>query len=272
MQRVDCEKFEVPSDFDAKREGVRYPQVQTIEYNSTTTGTVRKASVILPVDYNEEKQYPVLYLLHGIGGDHVEWCQGNPEIVIQNLIEDGETSEMIIVMPNVRARANDAAEDSLTLEHFSAFNNFINDLRDDLMPYIAANYSVKTGRENTAIAGLSMGGRTTLYIGITMVNTFGYIAAFSPAIGVLPYSANVTEDGLFTKKTLKLPDEYNTGNTLLMICNGTEDFIVNHWPATYSATLTMNDCDHIYYEVQGGGHDFGVWKNGLYNFARRLFN
>ncbi len=269
---MEQENYDMPIHYDQKRDGVLYSEAQTIEYFSTTTGVTRKANVILPLGYDESKKYPVLYLLHGIGGNHAEWGYANPETIIGNLIEDGETSEMIVVMPNVRARENDEVCHELTLEHFAAFDNFINDLRDNLMPYIAEHYSIQTGRENTAIAGLSMGGRTTLYIGITMVETFGYIGAFSPAIGVLPYSENVTEKGFFTEDTMKLPEEYNTGNTFLMICNGDADVIVRDWPAKYHHALEKNGTKHMYYEIKGGGHDFDVWKNGLYNFTKRIFS
>ena len=176
---------------------------------------------------------------------------------------------MIVVMPNVRARKNDSGSSDLSLEHFAAFDNFINDLRDDLMPFIKKNYSILEGRENTAIAGLSMGGRESLYIGVTMADTFGYIGAFSPAVGVLPYSSNVTESGLFTEETFKLAPQYN-GKTFLMICNGTQDTIVYDTPEQYHKVLEKNGTVHTYYETKGG-HDFVVWKHGLYNFTRRIF-
>ena len=103
-----------------------------------------------------------------------------------------------IFMPNVRAREDDSANpsDIYSTEHFKAFDNFINDLRDDLMPYMEENYSVATGRENTAIAGLSMGGRESLYIGTKLTNQFAYIGAFCPAVGVLKSEDYTTEEGL----------------------------------------------------------------------------
>ncbi len=242
-------------------------KLEPVEYSSNTTGSVRKANILLPPGYTEEKEYPVLYLLHGIGGNHTEWMGGNPGAIIGNLIAEGEAKEMIIVMPNVRARKNDAANpaDIYTTEHFKAFDNFINELKNDLMPYIEANYSVAKGRENTAIAGLSMGGRESLYIGLTMPDVFGYVGAFCPAPGVLPYDV---EAGLFTTDNFKLPEGYES---LIMIVAGSNDTVVGKWPETYHQTLTNNGTEHIYY-VTGGGHDFTVWKHGLYNFAKRIFD
>lgn len=263
---TEIPQYGVEEGFSKKKADVTYGEQIKISYESKTTGTTRKANVILPTGYSQDKKYPVLYLLHGIGGDQNEWLGGNPKVVVGNLIAKGEAKEMIIVMPNVRARANDAANpsDIYSVEHFSAFDNFINDLKNDLMPYIEANYSVATGRENTAIAGLSMGGRESLYIGLSMPETFGYVGAFCPAPGVLPYNV---EEGLFETEDFKLAEGYHS---LIMIVKGSNDTVVGEWPETYSKTLTQNGTDHVFYTTTGG-HDFVVWKNGLYNFAKLIF-
>lgn len=258
--------FDPPPDFDQTQAGVTYGETVLVRYDSSTTETERRAMVLLPPDYDPEKEYPVLYLLHGIGGDETEWSGGRPTWVIGNLIASGEAAEMIVVMPNVRARANDSANapDMYTPTHFAAFDNFINDLRDDLMPYIAAHYAIAPGRENTAIAGLSMGGREALYIGLTMPETFGYVGAFCPAPGVLPYNV---EDGLFQPEDFKADENYDT---YILINAGRTDGVVGDWPQTYSDTLTENGTAHTFY-VTDGGHDFRVWKHGLYNFIRNIF-
>jgi enterochelin esterase-like enzyme len=113
-----------------------------------------------------------------------------------------------------------------------------------------------------------MGGRTSLYIGFTLPETYGYIGAFCPAPGVLSYSnfANA-EDGLFTRESFTLPKELET---LVMIVEGATDDVVKIWPSTYHQALVDNEVEHIYY-VTEGGHDFTVWKHGLYNFAKRIF-
>ncbi len=264
------DSYNTPAGFDQAVEGVKYGELKTVEYYSTTTERNRKVNILLPANYNEEKKYPVLYLLHGIGGDHYEWNGANPKELIGNLVAQNQAEEMIVVMPNVRARANDGTpSDMLSLDNFKAFDNFINDLRDNLMPFIKKNYPIKEGRENTAIAGLSMGGRESLYIGITMADTFGYIGAFSPAVGIFAYTGNVSEPGLFTKESFKLPDEYN-GKTLVLICNGDHDGTVYDNPKQYHEALDANGTENIYYETPGD-HNFVVWKHGLYNFAKRIF-
>jgi len=253
--------------FDQRQEGVTYGTTVFKTYLSRTTGTFRKVLVILPPDYTAEKEYPVLYLLHGIGGDHSEWSHGVPDVITGNLLAAGEAPEMIIVMPNVRARQNDAANpsDVYSASHFAAFDNFINDLTNDLMPFIAREYSVAEGRENTAVAGLSMGGREALYIGLTLPETFGYVGAFCPAPGVLPYHA---EGGLFQPADFKATEGLDS---YILINAGQWDGVVGEWPETYAKALQDNGTDVTFY-VMPGGHDFTVWKHGLYNFAQRIFD
>lgn len=260
-------EFAPPADYTKKKTGVSYGEKVKITYDSTTTGVARNAWVVLPEGYTETETYPVVYLLHGIGGDENEWFQGKPMEIVGNLVAAGEADKMIMVFPNIRARKNDKAWFELTVEHFQAFDNFINDLKNDLMPYIEKKYSVKTGRENTAVCGLSMGGRETLNIGLKMPEKFGYIGAFEPAVGVLPY---YLENGLFTEDTMTLPNEYKN-NTFLMIVKGQSDGTVGENPLLYHNALTKNGVPHIYYDMPGG-HDFSVWNNGLYNFAKRIFS
>ena len=184
-------------------------------YSDTSTPPNRsakyEANVLLPAGYSEDKKYPVLYLLHGSEGDHNEWKKGEPKYVVGNVIASGEAKEMIVVMPNVRARANDGpvALSDDTLENFKAFDNFINDLQQCLMPYIEENYSVYTEREKTAVAGLSLGGRESIYIGRTLYEEFAYIGSFSPGPGVVAYKmGQLEEDGLFEKEELSFPEGY----------------------------------------------------------------
>ncbi len=263
---------DTPDGFDAKQDGVNYGTIEKQSYDSSVTGKSRKVNIILPADYSTDKKYPVLYLLHGIGGNENEWLDGNPDKIVGNLNALGEAEEMIIVIPNIRAGADDSypANNPFSLEHYAKFDNFINDLRECLMPYMEDNYSIATGRENTAICGLSMGGRESLYIGLNMLDTFGYIAALSPGYGVFGYTANgVTEEGLFTEETFTIPEEYRN-NTFLMIVNGIDEGGEDSLGGTCSRVLTKNGVNHWFYTTPGA-HDFTTWKNGLYNFAKCIF-
>lgn len=258
--------FAAPSGFDVKQKDAVYGKTVYHTYNSRTTGTERKCYVILPPEYDAEKAYPVLYLFHGIGGDHGEWMGGKPDVVVGNLINRGEAKEMIIVTPNIKAfpAGTITSGGMYSADAIAAFDNFINDFRDDLMPFIASQYNIASGRENTAIAGLSMGGREALYIGLTMQDEVGYIGAFCPAPGVLGYDV---EGGLIAPEDMKVQDGYKT---LIMIMTGLSDNMVGEWPQIYSDALTQNGTENIFYKTIGG-HDFFAWKNGLYNFAKRIF-
>ncbi|GHU84359.1 endo-1,4-beta-xylanase [Spirochaetia bacterium] len=266
-----------PENFDKTIDGVAYGAITEVSYSSSTTGAARKCLVYLPPNYDAAKTYPVLYLLHGIGGIHTEWTEGTPGAeaagvgypneILSNLIASGEMPPAIAVFPNIRARANDEdMSDFFGPDFMAAFANFINDLRDDLMPFIKNNYPVSDKREQTAIAGLSMGGMESLFIGISMPETFGYIGAFSPAPGLL---SSESAPGRFSAAQLTLPAAFKY-NTLVFIINGKEDEVVGTNPLNYHEALQNNGVVHTYYTIDGG-HDFGVWNTGLYNFAKRIF-
>ena len=100
-----------PAGIDKKRENIPHGKLEMIEYDSKTVGTTRKMQVYTPPGYSKDKKYPVLYLLHGIGGDETEWQRfATPDILLDNLIADGKAVPMIIVMPNGRAQKDDRAE------------------------------------------------------------------------------------------------------------------------------------------------------------------
>jgi len=255
----DAVSYAAPSGFDKKKTGNTYGTLTEKSYSSTTTGATRKCYVYTPPGYDPNLTYPVMYLLHGIGGTHTEWLGGNPNEILSNLINAGEAKPMIVVMPNVRAMNPDnVPSDVYGSANVTAFNNFINDLKNDLMPFINNNYHVSNERNKSAIAGLSMGGMESLYIGVSMPETFGFIGAFSAAPGLPLQSAQ-----------MKLPDGYKN-NTFIMICCALDDGLIS-FSQNYNQSLTDNGVQTTYYTLTSGGHGFDVWKNGLYNFAKRIF-
>jgi enterochelin esterase-like enzyme len=149
---------EPPAGFDRQRDDIPHGKIETIEYDSKTVGTTRKMLVYTPPGYTSDKKYPVLYLLHGIGGDETEWKRlAKPDVLLDNLIADGKAVPMIIVMPNGRAQKNDRAEGDV-FKSAPAFAAFEQDLLKDVIPTIESRYSVQSDREHRALAGLSMGG------------------------------------------------------------------------------------------------------------------
>jgi len=228
-----------------------------VEYPSTTVGNPRKALVYTPPGYSPNEKYPVLYLLHGIGGDEEEWRRGgHPEVILDNLIADKKAVPMIVVMPNGRAQLNDRAEGNV-MATAPAFAKFEADLLTDLIPFIESKYSVKSDRESRALAGLSMGGGQSLNFGLANLDTFAWIGAFSSAPNTNPPEQLVPEPDVATKK-LKL----------LWISCGDRDGLISFSQRTH-AYLKANNVPHIWH-LDSGGHDFNVWKNDLYLFAQRI--
>lgn len=260
----------VPKDFDTLQKNVKYGNSDTITYYSSVTKCNRNSEVILPAGYSADTKYPVLYLLHGIGGTENEWMGGNPIEVLSNAVASGTAVPMIIVMPNVRAAANNwypSGNEMFGPKNIIAFDNFINDLRDCLMPYIESHYNVYTDRAHTAIAGLSMGGRESLFIGIKMQERFSAVGAFSPAPGLLP-TPSLGYEGQLTENDFVFKEAYIP--SLLVICVGTSDNVIGTSAQDYDKAFTKNTIPHQFYTMPGG-HDFSVWKNGLYQFITRIF-
>ncbi len=164
-----------------KRDDIPHGKLEMIEYESKTVGTTRKMNVYTPPGYSTEKKYPVLYLLHGIGGDETEWQRfATPDMLFDNLIADGKAVPMIVVMPNGRAQKNDRAEGNV-MASAPAFAVFEKDLLDDVIPAIESRYSVQADRQHRALAGLSMGGGQSLNFGLTHLDTFAWVGGFSSA-------------------------------------------------------------------------------------------
>lgn len=270
MQNMKIDIFCPGSSMD-QRPCVAYGSFQHKTYYSSTTRSNRGFNILLPANYNPQKQYPVLYVLHGIFGDENSMAGNGIERIAANLAADGVAKEMIIVLPNMFAATN-GAQPGFSEAGVQGYDNFVNDLTNDLMPYIEKNYSVKTGRENTAIAGFSMGGRETLFIGLTRANKFGYVCACCPAPGATPAVDNfMIHKGQLSEDQFKVADPANNPY-ILMIAAGTNDGVVGTFPKKYSEILTRNGQEHVYYEVPGGGHDNTTISSGLNNFIRAIFH
>lgn len=250
---------QAPQGFDEVQNNIPHGRIDTITYASKTVGTDRKALVYTPPGYSKTKKYPVLYLLHGIGGDEKEWFKnGKPHVILDNLYAQGKISPMIVVLPNGRAMKNDRATgDIMAKDKVEAFTTFEKDLLNDIIPFIEKKYSVKKERENRAIAGLSMGGGQTQNFGFGNIDKFAWVGAFSSA-------PNTKEP-----KSLLPNPQYARKLKLIFISCGDQDGLMPFSKRTHDY-LTENKIPHIFY-IEPGGHDFKVWKNDLYIFSQLLF-
>ena len=247
-----------PNGFKAERDDVPHGKLEMIEYESKTVGTTRKMQVYTPPGYTTDKKYPVLYLLHGIGGDETEWQRfAAPNLILDNLIADGKAVPMIVVMPNGRAQKNDRAEGNV-FESAPAFAVFERDLLDDVIPAIESRYSVDTNREKRAIAGLSMGGGQSFNFGLGNLDTFAWVGPFSAAPNTKPAEELIpnVEDA---KAKLKL----------LWISCGNKDGLIRISQNVHRF-LKSNQIDHVWH-VDGHGHDPQHWSSSLYWFLQSVF-
>ena len=255
----DVAAFPEPSDdINARREGIPRGTLEMIEYDSKTVGTRRKMQVYTPPGYSTDKKYPVLYILHGIGGDETEWQRFvSVDVLFDNLIADGKATPMIVVMPNGRARPNDRAEGNV-MAASAAFANFEGDLLNDVIPAIESRYSASSAREERALAGLSMGGGQTLNFGLAHLDRFAWLGAFSSAPNTKAPAELIPDPESVTRQLKLLYLSCGNRDGLMRISQGVHLY------------LKERNVPHIW-NVDGHAHDPTHWRNNLYHFAQRIF-
>lgn len=248
------------SGFDEVHDSIAHGKIDTISYNSTTVASTRKALIYTPPGYSKKKKYPVLYLLHGIGGDEKEWLNGgSPQVILDNLYAEKKIEPMIVVMPNGRAMKDDRAIGNIMApDKVQAFATFEKDLLVDLIPFIEKTFPVLTDKDHRAIAGLSMGGGQSLNFGLGNLDKFSWVGGFSSA-------PNTKAPEILVPN----PNETKEKIKLLFISCGASDGLIS-FSHRLHAYLNKNNVPHIYF-IEPGVHDFKVWKNGLFMFTQLLF-
>lgn len=268
-----------PDGFDTRADGIPQGNVERIEYDSSVVEGKRPAMVYTPPGYDSDREYPVLYLLHGIGGNETHWTTpGLADAILDNLIAKGEAEPMIVVMPHGRASnepemafgrgnrggggrggagAGGPGGGGMGVE-FQAYAAFERELIDDLIPYIESRYSVASDRERRALAGLSMGGGQSLNFGLGNLDVFAWVGGFSSAPNTMP-AAELVPDPARASEML----------ALLWVSCGDEDSLFNISEGVHEY-LADNAVPHIW-QIDVGGHTFPVWKNDLYHFASLIF-
>ena len=247
-----------PAGFRDKRQNIPHGELTMIHYDSKTVGTRRQMLVYTPPGYSTDHKYPVLYLLHAIGGDEREWQRlCSPENILDNLLADGKIQPMVVVMPNGRAQKNDRAEGNV-FASAPAFAAFEGDLLNDVIPAIESRYSVYADREHRALAGLSMGGGQSLNLGLGHLDTFAWIGGFSSAPNTKP-PAELVPDPAVAREKLKL----------LWLACGNKDGLIRISQGVHTF-LKEKNVPHIWH-VDSNAHDGTEWANNLYLFAQHIF-
>ncbi len=231
-------------------------------YESKILGMNRRLTVYTPYGYeaNPKKKYPVLYLLHGAGGDEEAWISmGRTAQILDNLIEKGLAEPMIVVMPNgnpgqAAARTLNIPEKQLDWRAPENQNAYVRSLCEEIVPFIEKNFRAIPKPASRAIAGLSMGGGHTISASILYPEMFDYICPLSAA-------GQATPEQIATLK--------KAGVKLYFLACGDTDFLFEGSKAL-DKTLTEQGLDHIFY-VSDGGHVWSNWRLYLNTFAQKLF-
>jgi len=243
-------------------EATKHGTVSHPWYDSKILGYSRRLTVYTPYGYeaNPKKKYPVLYLLHGAGGDEEAWISmGRTAQIMDNLIEKGLAEPMIVVMPNGNpgqqaARTLNLPEKSINWRSEEFRNAYVNSLCTEIVPFIEKTFRVIAKPESRAIAGLSMGGGHTISSSILYPQLFDYICPLSAAGQATPEQiANLKKAGV----------------KLYFLACGDSDFLFEGSKAL-DKTLTEQGLDHTFF-VSDGGHTWSNWRHYLNTFARLLF-
>ena len=263
-----------PSSASSRQGVVNYGETRTVTYHSNYCGRDKNAIVILPAGYTESEKYPVVYVNHGVFGSANDMLNDDLgiQVISGNLMASGEAEKMIIVLTNMWSSKTQASPPmAFNNEIMRGYDDFLYDLIEDLIPYIEKTFSVKTGRENRAISGFSMGGREGIYIGISRPDVFAYIGGACPAPGIVPaQDMFMVHEGCMSESEFKIKDTDNLPY-ILFITGGDNDSVVGTFPNEYHQLFTKNGCDHAWQLVPGGIHGGASVRSHFYNFFRYVF-
>jgi len=242
-------------------------------YPSSLNNAERRLTVYTPPGYESSKEkYPVLYLLHGMGGDEDAWpTLGRVSQIMDNLIAAGKAKPMIVVMPNGHTSNSATPGSSEKGEYpiqFATPDVGSGDMESsfqDIIKFIEKNYRVKKDKKNRAIAGLSMGGSHTLFISSLYPNTFDYVGLFSAAYRINDKVKREVYDN-FDQNLLK---QKENGYKLYWIGMGKTDFLYQTG-ADFRKKLDGIGMKYTYRESEGG-HTWSNWRNYLIEFSSMLF-
>jgi enterochelin esterase-like enzyme len=246
---------------------VPHGEVRSLWYKSKVTGQTRHVMVYTPPGYDADtqKRYPVLYLQHGAGEDETGWTrQGHVNFILDNLIAAGKARPMIVVMEKGYAtRAGAQAEPGVRGDG-GAFEDVV---LKDLIPMIDSTYRTIPQRDQRAIAGLSMGAGQAMRIGLTHLDTFSAIGAFSGAGRVV--DVKTAFGGVFAD-----PDAFDKKVSLLYLHAGTVSLdagIHESAESLYKALQQAGVKNVVFQDAKGLAHEWQTWRYALHDFAPRLF-
>ena len=259
---------------------VPHGDVSKVWYNSPTLKMQRRMTVYTPAGYDKGKDYPVLYLMHGAGGDENAWSElGRAAQIMDNLIATGKAKPMIVVMPNGNTDCQAAPGEWSRGMYQPSFRGSVeqkpvatmDESFMDIVKYVESHYKVAKGKKNRAISGLSMGGAHTFATSKRYPDTFNYIGLFSAAIHMGGDPQKSTYERLTTDKEVQgqLAKLFAAKPALYWIAIGKTDFLYQQ-NADLRKYLDEKGYPYEYVETEGG-HIWRNWRIYLTQFAQKLF-
>ena len=253
---------------------VAHGTVSKVWYNSPTADITRRMTVYTPAGYETSgKRYPVLYLLHGIGGDEQAWMElGRASQILDNLIAQGKAEPMIVVMTN--GNISQEACPGETSEGFKVptlalpktMDGYFEQAFPDVVNFVDKTYRTKADKQHRAIAGLSMGGFHSLFISINNPKMFDYVGLFSAAVDQQQKGGL---DTMYANRDQKIDQFFAQNPKLFWIGIGKTDFLYKN-NTDLRKTLDTKKHKYIYMETEGG-HIWKNWRIYLANFTPLLF-
>lgn len=250
---------------------VPHGDLHQVWYQSETLGMQRRMSIYTPAGYEKGGKYPVLYLLHGMGGDEEAWLTlGRAVQVMDNLIAQGKAEPMIVVMTNGHAD-NDACPEFTALKERGHQKASFEESFPEVMNYVAKNYRIKKGAHNTALCGLSMGGFHTFHLSLLHPGKFGYLGLFSAAVRMDRNSSKSIDQQIAESPEVsgKIAEVFKAKPELYWIGIGKTDFLYDQNKGLRAYLDRMN-YPYEYYESEDG-HIWRNWRDYLTIFAQKLF-
>lgn len=252
---------------------VPHGEVRAVWYDSPTLDATRRMMIYLPPGYEQSRQkYPVLYLLHGTGGDETVWLeQGHAAQILDNLIAAGKAEPMIVVMPNGHTDTPSAPgmgpdnNEQPTFAHKQWMEGTFEQSFNDIVTWVDKNYRTRASKRYRAIAGLSMGGYHSLYISANQPEDFAYVGLFSAAIGRMDQGKSKIYDNLEEK----LVAQFQQRPRLYWMGIGKDDFLYKD-NAAFREMLDKNHLRYTYHE-SGAGHEWANWRDYLVIFSQLIF-
>lgn len=254
---------------------VPHGTVSKVWYPSPTLGMERRRmTVYTPAGYDDSnKQYPVLYLLHGAGGDENAWSElGRAVQILDNLIAQGKAEPMIVVMPNGNGAQEAVPGEYPNSMYKPSFTNpktmegSFERAFPDIMNYVESHYRTINDKAHRAIAGLSMGGFHSLYISANYPDLFGYVGLFSAAINRQAKGENTY---IYENLEEKLAKQFSDAPKLYFIGIGNGDFLFQD-NVKYRELLDSHGYKYEYMETDGG-HEWRNWRKYLNHLLPELF-